>query len=63
MFYYYHWVYTSAGISPEGIIRTDMLFYLFVLSKFTIPNYVIIIKTKILLPKAYLPFVDFGYPV
>jgi hypothetical protein len=33
------------------------------LLKFTVPNYVIIIQTNVLLPKALVTLADFGDPV
>ena len=59
------------GLSvPDGIIcpvvsgfGTDMVYHIFFYRNLQFTNHVIIIKTKVLLPQAWVTLVDFGYPV
>jgi len=72
VFYYFHWVDSSAGglLVPDGIIRpvvsasaltlfTRYIFY----QNLQFLKHEIIIKTKVLLPQEYVFLPDFCYPV
>ena len=70
VFYYYHWADTAAGwlLAPEGIIRPVVsilalsLFIRYICHwNLQFLNNIIMIKTKVLIPRAYVTFVGFGY--
>jgi hypothetical protein len=72
MFYYYHWVDTSAGglLVPEGIIRpvvsaSALSWFNRYMCYWNLQflNNESIIKTKVLLPQAYVTVADIGDPI
>jgi hypothetical protein len=72
MFYYYHWVDTSAGglLVPEGIIRpvvsaSALSWFNKYMCYWNLQflNNESIIKTKVLLPQAYVTVADIGDPI
>ena len=50
-------------VTISKIQIADHANYVTSLLKFTVPKYIIFIKTKVLLPQAYVIVDDFGYPV
>jgi hypothetical protein len=72
VFYYYHWVDTSAGglLVPDGIIRpVGSASALTLFSRYIVDQnlqflkHELIIKIKVLLPQEYVFLPDFCYPV
>ena len=72
VFNHYHWFDTSASglLVPEGMIRPEVsasaltwfVRYIYY-GNLQFLNNVIINKTEVLLPQAYVTLADFGYPV
>jgi hypothetical protein len=50
-------------VKKSKIQLADHANYVTSLLKFTVPKYIIFIKAKILLPRAYVIVANFGYPV
>ena len=50
-------------VTKSKIQLADHANYVTSLLKFTVHKYIIFIKTKVLLPQAYVIVDDFGYPV
>ena len=63
-FYYYHWVNTSADglLVADGIIRPCFIRYIYYWNLQFLNN-IIINKTKVLLPQAWVTLADFVDPV
>ena len=49
--------------TQQSVFGTDMVYYIYLLLKFTVPKYLIFTKTKVFLLQAYVTITDIGYRV